>query len=45
VSLQSVMTTEDELSSLLNSAEEPILTVGDIVDSCGSTGLLEAVGG
>ena len=35
MSLQSVMTTEDELSSLLNSADEPILTVGDIVDSCG----------
>jgi hypothetical protein len=24
------MTTEDELNSLLNSAEEPMLTVGDI---------------
>jgi hypothetical protein len=24
------MTTEDELSSLLNSADEPILTVGDM---------------
>jgi hypothetical protein len=27
------MTTEEELSSLLNSADEPMLTVGDIVDS------------
>jgi hypothetical protein len=26
------MTTEEELSSLLNSAEEAMLTVGDIVD-------------
>ena len=31
-SLQSVMTTEDEPSSLLNSAEDPIFTVRDIVD-------------
>jgi hypothetical protein len=27
------MTTEEELRSLLNSADEPMLTVGDIVDS------------
>ena len=31
-SLQSVITTEDEPSSLLNSAEEPIFTVRDIVE-------------
>lgn len=40
-----MMTTEDELSSLLNSAEDPILTVGDIVEYCLAVKLLEAVEG